>query len=351
MKKTCLAVLAAATLACSADGAAIPTASLFNDVILARGQGFEVHRTQLEDAFIAYKANMAARGQTLPEDRRDITEAQLLERMILSEIMVGRATVADKTKAREKIGRFLEESVRAAGGEEGYLRQLRVLGLTPQQFTNRITEQAISEELLAREIRGKIIMTPDRIERFYTTNDAAFRQPQMARASHIMIYTRDPSTRLELGESQRQAKQAKAEKALARARQGEDFAKLIAEISEDPNVKENKGEYLFARAKDDPRRAMLPEFEAAAFALRPGQISDLVKSEYGYHIIKVLEFTPAHKTPLAEVSDKIRDALTAQEAEGQMPAYFDKLKKAANVVILDERLAGLVAKLPKEGLK
>jgi hypothetical protein len=325
--------------------------ALFEDTVLARGRGVEVRRSALDDAFIAYKANLAVRGQGIPEERRLQIEAQLLDRLIVAQLLVSKASAADKAKAREKADKFLQETQKTAGSEEAYLRQLKVLGITPGQFTNRVVEQAIAEELLLREIKSKTFIDPARIEQFYATNDAAFRQPEMARAQHVLILTRDPRTRMDLPPEQKTAKREKAQRALERTKKGEDFEKLIEELSEDPLLKDNKGEFKFARAKDDPRRAMLPEFETAAFSLKPGQISSLVPTEYGFHIIKLIEITPARKLPLTEVTDKIKDRLIDLETEQQLPDYFAKLKADAGVEILDEKLKAAVVELPKAPLK
>ena len=103
-------------------------------------------------------------------------------------------------------------------------------------------------------------------------------------------------------------------------------------------MKENKGEYKFTRAKDDPRRAMVPEFETAAFALKTNQVSGLVITDYGYHIIKLHEVTPARKLPYAEARERIKEYLAQVALERQMPAYFSQLKKDAGVEITDDKL-------------
>jgi foldase protein PrsA len=344
-------VAAACLFSSPARGAQTSTSPLFNDVVLARGQGVEVRRGQLDDAFIAFRANLSARGQNLPEEKRLPAEAQLLDRLVISQVLSNKATSADKAKAAEKATKFLDDSFRQAGSSEAFVRQIKVMGITPQQLTNRIVEQAIAEELIGREIRSKILISPEQIQQYYETNDAAFHQPETARASHILIFTRDVRTRLELPDDQKKAKLEKAEKALARARKGEDFTKLVVEYSEDPMVKENKGEYNFTRAKDDPRRAMVPECESVLFSLRPGEISNLVKPEYGFQIIKLHEITPSRKVPLAEVRDRVKDLLTNQELDGRLPAYFAKLKAEASVEILDERLKEVLAKLEQETKK
>jgi peptidyl-prolyl cis-trans isomerase C len=324
------------------------SASLFGDPVLARGQGMEVRRSQLDDAFVAYKASLAMRGQNIPEDKRTLTEAQLLDRLIVGKLMVEKATAADKAKAQEKAGKFLEDSRKSAGSEEALLRNFRAMGITPPQLTNRVLEQAISEELLGRELKSKITIPSEQAQSFYETNEAAFRQPETARASQILLLTRDPRTRLELPDDLKKARREKADKALARARKGEDFGKLIEEFSEDPTVKETKGEFVFTRAKDDPRRAMVPELEVAAFAMKPGGISDVLKTEFGYHILKLAEITPARKIPYSEVSDKIKEGLTNQELEKQLPDYFAKLKKDAGVEILDDKLKAALAQAEKQ---
>src|SRR5439155_19815101 len=125
-------------------------------------------------------------------------------------------------------------------------------------------------------------------KKYYDQNPERFEQPEMVRVSHILISTRDASGQ-DLGDADKKKKKDLAEKVLKRAKGGEDFSKLIAEFSEDPASKDKKGEYTF------PRGRMVPEFEASAFALGVNQISDLVTSKFGYHIIKKLEKIPAGK--------------------------------------------------------
>ena len=311
---------------------------LFAGPVIAKGKGVDVRRSHLDDAFIAYRANLAARGQGIPENRREAAEAQLLDRMIVTQLLVQKATAEDRAKANTNAVKFMEESRKNADSDEAFVRHIKSLGLSMAQFTNRVMEQAVSQEVVAREITSKIVIAEADVKRFYETNSETFRQPETARASHILIATRDLKTGLPLTAEQKQAKKELAEKILARAKKEPDFAALVVELSEEPEAKQTKGEYKFARAKDDPRRAMVPEFEKAAFALKVGEISDLVTTEYGYHIIKLHDITPARQVPLDEVKERIREHLVQAETEKRLPIHFAALKKEAGVEVLDEKL-------------
>ncbi len=337
--------------------------------VLAKGKGLEIRRSQLDDAFIAFRANLAARGQNIPENKREAAEAQLLDRMIITQLLVNKATAADKEHSKTNAVRFLAESRKMASSDQDFVRHLKSLGMTLAQFTNRVVEQAVSEEVINREVKSKITISEEQIKKFWETNDTAFRQPEMARASHILFATKDLGTDTSLSEADKKAKKAKAEAVLDRARKGEDFTTLATTFSEDPGAKENKGEYKFARAKDDARRAMVPEFEAVAFALQTNQVSDIVTTSFGYHIIKLHEIIPARKVELSNdfsalrgggsqgetrpdepktVRDFVREHLAQRELERQMPGFFAQVKKEANVEIVDEKLKAAMEKAEKE---
>src|SRR4026209_1497350 len=101
--------------ALAAEGVAAPVVKtslteLFDDPVLVRAKGVEIKRSQLEEAFISFRANLAARGQNLSEAQRATREAQLLDRLVITQILVSRASADDKQRAKELAGKFLEES-------------------------------------------------------------------------------------------------------------------------------------------------------------------------------------------------------------------------------------------------
>ena len=188
------------------------------------------------------------------------------------------------------------------------------------------------EAVLEREVKATV--TDEEVKKYYDENPARFEQPEMVRVSHILLATVDQTARQPLPEPQKEAKRRQADDALKRAKAGEDFAKLVKEFSDDTNSKERGGEITLARGT--PNIPM--EFESAAFSLVENQISEVVSTPFGYHIIKLLERTPAKKLELAKVSENVKKGLTQMAIEKQLPDYFEKLIKEAAVEILDEKL-------------
>ncbi len=347
-------------------------ASLFDDPVIARGQGVEIKRSQLDDAFIAFKANLVARNQTLPEEQRLLCQAQLLERLITTRLLVNRATDADNAKAKELAKKLAEEARKSAPSEERLGLQLKALGLSAEQFNQRIMEQAVAEAVIERELKPKVSVSEAQVKDFYTNgtdllvkimqeeqgrlgriptttlgqlgavtqqieelkkaNLARLEQPEKVRVSHVLLATRNRETEEELPEDRKKIKRFKIEELLKRARSGEDFSKLVMEYSEDRGLKESKGEYTFSR--NDP---FVPEFKAAAFSLQTNQISDIVTTTFGYHIIRLLEKIPAKKVEFEKVSADIKDALLQQELQNQMPAYLESIKKSSGIEILETK--------------
>jgi peptidyl-prolyl cis-trans isomerase C len=383
---TVLVLLAVAPIAPAAEPGATPAsarrptfAELFGDDVIVRGKGVEVKRSQLEAAYVAYRANLAARGQQIPEDQRTAREAQLLERLVVTQLLAQRATDEDKKMAKDLGDRFLEESKKGAVSEEAFYRQLKALGLTPEQFKKRVDEQSMAEAVIAREVKGKIEITERDVTAFYEKgndlvvtllqadldklvsdpnsspgdvaklkeridqkrkeNLAQLEQPERVKVQHVFFAGRDLKSERELTADQLKLKREQAEKVRARALAGEDFSKLVTENSEDRGLAETKGIYTFGR-----NDRFSEEFKSASFSLETGKISDVVTTPFGYHVIKLLERIPAQKIEFEKASKDVKDFLIQQQMQRVMPEYFAKLRKESAVEVLDAKYRSVTPK-------
>ncbi len=300
---------------------------LFPDKVIAKGKGIEIKRSQLDEALTSIKSSQA--GNISPE-QMGMLEPQVLDQLVTLQLLLGKATDADRQAGKELAAKRLASVKERAGSDETLARQLKSVGLTVERLQQKLTEEATAESALLREL--KVTVSDDDVKKFYDENPAQFEQPEMVRASHVLIATKDTKTGSDLSEDAKKEKLKLAQSIVEKARKGEDFAKLAKEYSDDPGSKDKGGEYTF------PRGQMVPEFESAAFSLKTNQVSDVVTTQFGYHIIKLSEKIPAKKVELAKVAEQVRDHLKRQELGKNAPDFIEKLKKDAGLEILDETL-------------
>lgn len=182
-------------------------------------------------------------------------------------------------------------------------------------------------------------VSDEEIAKYYETHESEYRSPERVHARHILFRVQPNATR-----EQKEAVRKRAAEILQKARQGEDFAELAKTYSEDPGSGPQGGDLGFF-----PRGQMVPAFDAVAFALPPGTISDLVETNFGFHIIKVEAKEESRTQPLEEVREGIRTKLQREKARelAQQQAAADRTR-AANGEALTQiaQAQGLSVKLP-----
>lgn len=178
------------------------------------------------------------------------------------------------------------------------------------------------------KLRQSIQVSDDMLKIQYQKNIQQYQVPNQVHVQHILFMT--------VGKTDAEVEEIKkkAEDVLKQARKGGKFDELAKKYSEDPGSKDKGGDLSWIR-----QGQTVPEFEKTAFSLAPGQISDLVKTQYGFHIIKVIEKETAHTKPFEEVKESLRAPLLLSEADKQASDTADKLSSAirqSSKISLDE---------------
>jgi parvulin-like peptidyl-prolyl isomerase len=313
-------------------------ASLFGDPVIAKGNGFEIKQSELDEVVLGIKSAAAAHNETIPAEQMTAIEAQMLNRLIQIQILLQKSTDADKAEGKSKAELQISNLLVHAGSQETFDRQLKAVGMTPAELRSKITQEATATATLTRVLG--ISVTDAEAKQYYADHPADFEQPETVHIRHILILTMDPMTHAPLSADQLQAKRKQIDDILKRAKAGEDFAMLATQYSEDTSSKEKGGEL-----PELPRDAqgIPPELLAAAFSLNTNQISDVVTMDLGYDIVKLLGKTPAQKVDYAKISDRIKDYLVQQKTQKLAPAYLDNLKKNSGAEILDPDLKAAAA--------
>ncbi|MCX8043103.1 MAG: peptidylprolyl isomerase [Desulfobacterota bacterium] len=195
-----------------------------------------------------------------------------------------------------------------------------------------MADQIIIQELTKQVISDQIAVSDDEIQKYYNENTASFVEEERVKVNLIQFEVKDNAT-----EQQKTEKKKQAEKALSRLKKGEDFEALAKELSDDKRTKTRGGNTgFFTRGK---RNDIYGEaFEAKAFSLKPGEISDVFQGKNGYYIIKVAERKEQKQQTLDEAKPRIERTLKQEKQKKAFDDYIESLKKRYPVQIKDESL-------------
>jgi peptidyl-prolyl cis-trans isomerase D len=283
-------------------------------------------RTQLNFVFEqgglpAYQAFVQQKFQrSVPEFEeavmRDLVIQMRLKRLVTDNVLVGDEEV--KRSYKQSNDKVQIEYVRVPA--QAFRPQIQLDEEKIREFYEQNKSRYMTQEMRtvkALRVRPADIPEPEvndaELRAFYDRNLSRYQVDERVRASHIILMT--------MGKSEEEIKQveARAQEVLAKVKAGGDFAELAKQYSEDTGNKDQGGDLGWV-----VRGQMVPAFEQATFALQPGQISDVVKTEYGYHVIKVHERDRAHMQTFDEVKDQIRQEIAQQKQQEQRLRKMDE---------------------------
>ena len=227
--------------------------------------------------------------------------------------------------APELIDETLERYVDQAGSSEALEQDLAARGSRLRSLRAHLEEAATINLYLERVIRPGITVSDGEVEAYYEANRSRLSAPEQIRARHILFKVKPGSSEQEIDTARE-----KAVEAHRRAIAGEDFAALARELSEAPEGAQGGDLGFFTRKRVAPR------FAEAAFALTVGEISAVVLTGYGFHVIKVEERREAGVPPLEDIKDRLYNRLLDEKVAVKVNALLETLRAKAEVVASDE---------------
>jgi peptidyl-prolyl cis-trans isomerase C len=195
---------------------------------------------------------------------------------------------------------------------------------------NFFSDNFLANEFLKREVAQKVTIPEKDLKSYYDTHTNEFKTPEMIKARHILVKI-DPAA----SEEDKKKAREKAEDILKKIKGGEDFAGLAADLSDDPGSKAKGGDLGFF-----PRGRMVKPFEDAAFSLKTGELSGIVETQFGFHIIKVEERKEPATEPFEAVKESIRQKLLQDSVKTKVTEFIDNAMKDAKVEVFPEALTG-----------
>ncbi|MCK4628338.1 MAG: peptidylprolyl isomerase [Sedimentisphaerales bacterium] len=268
---------------------------------------------------------------------REMLKPQILDKMI-EDLLLEKALVKEKVKVTDAdLNAVLEEMVQHVLTGNSLTReqldsQLKSRGsslqasLAKMKANPEFVKSVRMKKIIETGFAGELAVTEKDVKDYYQKNlKTKYSQPEMVRASHILVSILDENRKPKSDEAIAKAKEKIKEVQKEVKKPGADFAELAKKYSDCPS-KNQGGDLNFFK-----RESMVPPFSAAAFSMEPGQISDIVETEFGYHIIKVTERKEAKSFPFEEVKDKIRLELKNGKSQQATKKYISNLKKKAKI--------------------
>jgi len=209
--------------------------------------------------------------------------------------------------------------------EQKFFDALKEAQLSMEQFINNISNDLKVQKLLEQKVGSKIedVSDEDALN-FYNEHGEKFMKEEQIRVHHILIKVPETADPPKVKDAEN-----KAIKILERIKKGEDFEKLSRQYSEDPSALKGGDIGFFERGD------MIKNFEDAAFALKIGEVSDLVRTPLGFHIIRMDERNPTDKIPFEEAKIEIKFKLKQERSDKMLEQYVEELKSKANIKLRD----------------
>ena len=326
------------------SGSAKAEAAAIEPAVIATVEGREIpakiYRMYLKNGIQALSlTDKTDEGRKKIEVLKEGIIAELIDRVLIR----AEAERRNLSIPEEKLEKAYKVRVAEMGGEELYRSYIAESGITDEDF-REVVRGEIYGEMLQQELDKEVSVTEAEEQEFYNKEKSnpklenLFKEPERIRASHILINARRSQIASEIRSNanldkaatgakvidEMNKRRARAAAILSKAKAGADFARLARENSDDPGSRDRGGDLgLFTR------NTHTAKFDEAAFALKPGQMSGIVETDYGYHIIKVAERKSARQRSFDEVRASIEQQVRARKLAQHLTRWLESRRSEA----------------------
>ena len=263
---------------------------------------------------------LTSRGKPLSNPKLSEIRKEVLENLIDRELLYQESQKEKIQVDEAAVNKQLVTLKKRFPNEAEFKTALSKANLTEGTVKSQLKREMATQQLIEKEFGQKITVSDKETKAYYHNHLDSFKQPEQVHASHILIKV-DPQA----DESQKAEARKKLEKVREELKKGEDFATLAKEFSQGPSSAKGGDLGYFSRGQ------MVKPFEDAAFALKPGEVSDIVETKFGYHLIKVTEKKPATTIAYADIKDRLQQYLKQEKVRKELSQYIEKLKEKAKV--------------------
>jgi peptidyl-prolyl cis-trans isomerase C len=288
--------------------------------IVAQVNGGNVTREVYVRSFSNLKNQLQSVGRSVTSENVEEVKRNLLESIVNTELLYqeseNRKMAVDE---KDVLAQYAQIRSQFKTDEE-FNKSLSHELYTVDELKLEIRKGKMINSLLDADVYGKISVSDEDAKKFYDENGKMFEQPETLKARHILIKLEENADSDAVAKAEEQMKEI-----VKKQEEGIDFTELAKQYSEGPSATQGGDLGFF------PRGAMVPEFEKAAFALKPGEVSSIVRTPFGLHLIKVEEMREAGVMKFADVKDNVINRLKMQGRREVLQGYISDLRKKADI--------------------
>jgi len=287
-------------------------AALVNGVAISMEQYTKELNVQL--------ARVSQQGMQVSDDQLAALKNNILDSLIEREVLFQQSQKVGIQVTDQMVDDQLAAIKKRFPNETEYKNALAKMNLSEEEVKVQIKRGLSIRELIDQQITSKVVITDEESKSYYDKNPQMFKQPEQIKASHILIKVDAKADEVKKAEARK-----KIEEVQQKLKDGGDFAALATEYSEGPSATQGGDLGYFGRGQ------MVKPFEEAALALKPNEVSEVVETRFGYHLIKVYDTKPEQTLAYVDVKDKINQRMKQEKVEKEAVQYVDTLKKDAKI--------------------
>jgi len=284
--------------------------SLFGGKVAAEVNGEKIYASQVDEKFNQMQFQHESFKGKEGQKQEKMLKQRILDQLIQTTLMLQGAKELGIEPTDKEVNDRFAQLKKQFKNEAQFNEALQKAKLTPDRLKESITETIVQQKVMAKVAKSQKI-TDKQIADFYKQNKAQFVQPEKFHVLQILVAAKDKTLATKI------SKDLKA---------GANFSELAKKSSIDPQSKQSGGDIGFVSANE-----VVPEFGTAIQKLKIGQISDPVKSTFGYHIIKVVGTKKAGQQKLADVKEQIRTTIEQTRQRDAFQKWLDNLRKSAKI--------------------
>ncbi len=290
----------------------------------ARVNGAPISQKEVDEAMSALIPQASYHRNVTPETMKELRK-KALDNLIREELFYRAGLKKGYKVAKGDIGKRLEEIIKRYPSKNAFTEALKKHGVTEEGVRKKIEHMMLADFFLKEEVYKRAEMPEKDLLDYYKKNQEKFQKPEAVRLSHILIKV-PPEAQKE----EKEKLKKKAEEVYQKLQKGDDFEKLAWDNSDDPSRVKGGDLGVVHRGR------LEPEVEGPAFAMKKGEMSGIVTSLYGYHILKVVDTIPPRQLEFAEIKDKLKKDLEEKEVAIRLADLVKTLRENAKIEIFTE---------------